>query len=67
MTVMDRYAHQTAHDERSVELYREIERLDWDEGNDFLLLKSGGDGDNGEHLMYLLDRCFELRDHKERQ
>lgn len=44
-------------DPRSVELYRKLAQLDWDHGDRFCF-KSGGDGDNGEHLMDLLDIHF---------
>src|SRR5574343_331977 len=47
------------HDQRSIEIYNFIEKLDFKEGEDFFCFKSGGEGDNGEHLMYLLDMYFE--------
>lgn len=52
------------HHPKSIELYKVIEKLDWDYGNDYFCWKSGGDGDNGEHLMYLLDIHFEKQDAK---
>lgn len=39
-------------------LYKRIDTLDFANG-DVFYFKSGGDGDNGEHLMYLLDIIFE--------
>ncbi len=51
-----------AHHFRSVELVKDIKELDYKFGNDFLCIKTGGDGDNGEHLMYLLDIYFENKD-----
>lgn len=47
------------HHPKSVKLYKEIERIDFKYGGDSFGFKSGGDGDNGEHLMYLLDIYFE--------
>jgi hypothetical protein len=49
------------HHPESVELYKKLEKLDMENG-DVFGFKSGGDGDNGEHLMYLLDIVFEERD-----
>lgn len=49
------------HDDRSVRLYEFISELDFNEG-DFFGFKSGGDGDNGEILMYLIDCYFEKAD-----
>lgn len=54
-----RWENGVAHEPRSIEIYKAIERLDLEEGDDFFCFKSGGDGDNGEHLMYLLDLFFE--------
>jgi len=58
MTLNERYERGLPHDARSVELFKFIEKLDFEEGSDFFCFKSGGDGDNGEHLMYLLDVYF---------
>lgn len=50
------------HHPKSKDLYREIALLDFNQGDDFFCFKSGGDGDNGEHLMNLLDIYFERKD-----
>jgi len=50
------------HHPKSEELYAEIAHLDFKYGDDRFCFKSGGDGDNGEHLMYLLDIYFEQKD-----
>ena len=55
-----RWEEGVPHDHRSVALYRAIAALDWADGGDYFKFKSGGDGDNGEHLMYLLDIFFAL-------
>lgn len=50
------------HHPKSEELVRTIAELDFDYGGDHFCFKIGGDGDNGEHLMYLLDIHFEQKD-----
>lgn len=47
------------HDSRSIELAYSIRDLDTEDQMD---LKFGGDGDNGEILLYLLDMHFERED-----
>jgi hypothetical protein len=42
------------HHEKSIELYKFIAKVDFDQCNDSFCFKSGGDGDNGELLMYML-------------
>ena len=61
-----RWEKGTPHHPRSVALYKSIEELDWKFGGDFFCFKSGGDGDNGEHLMYLMDIHFETEDKKKK-
>lgn len=60
-----RWEKGTPHHHESIDLYRKIEAVDFKLGGDHLVLKSGGDGDNGEHLMYLMDIIFEARDNGE--
>ena len=43
----------------SVALVETLKLLDFEVGGDAMCLKTGGDGDNGEHLMYLLDMINE--------
>lgn len=57
-----RWEESIEHDNRSVELYKFISNYDFKNCNDFFGFKSGGDGDNGEHLMYLLDEYFANKD-----
>ena len=52
------------HHPDSEKLFKEIKELDWKYNDDNCCWKSGGDGDNGEELMYLLDMLFERRDEK---
>ena len=49
------------HHPKSQEIYRFISELDFANGDAFVF-KSGGDGDNGELLMDLLDCYFARQD-----
>lgn len=62
MTIGERWEKGIPHDKRSVELYRQIAEIDWEQLSDSFCFKSGGDGDNGENLMYILDVYFENTD-----
>lgn len=57
-----RWEEDIPHHPRSEELFESIAALDWEYGGDYFCWKSGGDGDNGEHLMYILDIYFEMKD-----
>jgi hypothetical protein len=59
-----RWLARKPHDVRSVELFKSISNLDFFHGGDYFRWTYGGDGDNGEHLMYLLDMHFEMEDAK---
>lgn len=50
------------HHPESIRLMKAIECLDLAFGDDYFCWKTGGDGDNGEILMYLLDIYFEAKD-----
>lgn len=60
-----RWENGIEHDERSMEIYKFIGEYDFKLAGDFFRFKSGGDGDNGEHLMYLLDEYFANKDEEE--
>ena len=62
LTITERWERGLPHDPRSIALYKSIADIDYKEGGDSFCLKSGGDGDNGEHLMYLCDIHFERKD-----
>lgn len=47
------------HHPMSEEIIKAISQLDFIYGSDSLQLEVGGDGDNGEHMMYLADMYFE--------
>lgn len=49
------------HHPKSIELFKFIEKLDFENG-DYFRFKSGGDGDNGEFLMQLFDEYFEIKE-----
>lgn len=63
VTIRQRWEQGIPHDPRSVELYRAIAQIDFEENDDHFCWKSGGDGDNGEALMYLLDVYFSRLSH----
>ena len=57
--INQRWASGTPHHPKSEEIMRRIDQLDWALLNGYFDFKTGGDGDNGEQLMYLLDIFFE--------
>lgn len=65
LTITQRWEQGVPHDPRSVEIYKAIEKIDFEECGDSFCFKSGGDGDNGETLMYLLDMHFADQDARE--
>ena len=50
------------HHPNSLKLMEHLIELDFAYLNDYFCWKMGGDGDNGESLMYLMDIFFELQD-----
>lgn len=46
------------HDPRSIEIFKAIAKIDFEIGGDYFCWKHGGDGDNGEHLLFELDIYF---------
>ncbi len=50
------------HDPRSEKIARALGEIDFEVLGDSLCLKFGGDGDNGEQMMFALDIYFELLD-----
>lgn len=63
----DRWEQGLDHDERSEALYGFIAEYDGKFADDSLALRSGGDGDNGEALMYLLDEYFAALDSEQKK
>jgi len=60
--INERWEKGIPHDPRSEELYQALAKIDWEQGGDSMGFKCGGDGDNGESLMYLLDIYFETKE-----
>jgi hypothetical protein len=58
-TVDERWEQGIEHDPRSVAIFEGIRKIDFEECQDYFCWKAGGDGDNGEELMYQLDVYFE--------
>jgi len=52
------------HHPKSMTLMEKLKNVDYVFGGDLFYWKTGGDGDNGEHLMYELDIIFEEEDRK---
>jgi len=57
-----RWEQGVPHHPESVRLIKEIDELDWKYLKGYFDFKIGGDGDNGETLMFLLDMIFERRE-----
>lgn len=53
------------HHTKSEELMTALMRIDFKHGDDYFCWKRGGDGDNGETLMYEMDIYFECLDNRE--
>jgi hypothetical protein len=60
--VNTRWEQGVAHDPRSEEIVRWIADYDFKFCDDHFCWKVGGDGDNGEALMYELDEYFAAKD-----
>lgn len=62
LTELNRWEDGIDHHPMSNRLVRFMADHDFNDYNDSLCIKVGGDGDNGEHLMYLMDAFFEMLD-----
>ncbi len=51
------------HHSKTINLMEHLKVLDFEINDDYFYFKTGGDGDNGEALMYLLDMFFEMEDY----
>ena len=60
-----RWEKGTPHHPKAAELMRFVSEFDFALARDYFCWKTGGDGDNGEILMYELDVFFELQDARE--
>lgn len=54
-----RWDYGIEHHPKAVELMRFLMKYDWEEMDDSLGWSVGGDGDNGENLLYALSVYFE--------
>lgn len=57
--LVNRWENGIEHHPESEKLYKRLAELDYHYNQDGFCFKSGGDGDNGESLMYLLDMYFD--------
>lgn len=60
----DRWSRGIPHNPKSEELVRRIADIDFYCFGDYFNFKIGGDGDNGETLMYMLDIYFDEQEKK---
>jgi len=60
--ITKRWEKGTPHHSEALKLAKALGELDWAFGGDYFCFKFGGDGDNGEHLLYLLDIYFEAKE-----
>jgi hypothetical protein len=61
----DRWSKGIPHNPKSIELMERIAEIDFHLFNDYFMFKMGGDGDNGETLMYMLDIYFDEQEKKD--
>lgn len=61
----DRWPEGIDHHPKSEEIVNALSEIDFEFFNDYFCWKLGGDGDNGESLMYQLDIWFDLQDAKQ--
>ena len=62
LTKKDRWGQGIPHHPKSVRLMNFLMEHDFNDYGDYFCWKSGGDGDNGEALMYQLDAFFEAEE-----
>lgn len=63
-TKIDRWSSGTEHHPMSIRLMKFLSEHDFKDYNDYFCFKTGGDGDNGETLMFQMDAFFETIDAK---
>ncbi len=62
LDINNRWESGIEHHSQTYNLMEHLKSLDFEINNDYFCFKTGGDGDNGEQLMYLLDMFFEMKD-----
>lgn len=60
--ITKRWEQGLSHHPKSEAIFQILKDVDWKYGDDYFCWKNGGDGDNGEQLMYELDIHFEQQD-----
>jgi hypothetical protein len=60
--VNKRWEQGTPHHPESIKIAEALRKIDWASTSPILDLEFGGDGDNGEALLFMLDIYFECRD-----
>lgn len=65
LDINKRWEAGTPHHPKSEALYKLIDAIDFKLNGDSLGLTAGGDGDNGESLMYALDIVHDAEDNDE--
>jgi hypothetical protein len=58
-TAEQRWEEGIPHHPKSIAIYKAISHADFEHGDDYFGWRAGGDGDNGERLMYTLDIAIE--------
>lgn len=54
----DRWSEGVDHEPESIELVKRIAEMDFHHFEDYFCFKTGGDGDNGETLAYMIDELI---------
>lgn len=67
LTKKDRWGEGIEHHPKSLQLMKFMTEHDFHDFGDYFGWKMGGDGDNGESVMYQMDAFFELLDVKKEQ
>jgi len=65
LTTLKRWENGIGHHPKSIRLMMFLEEHDFNDYDDYFCWKSGGDGDNGEALMFEMDAFFEMLDKRE--
>lgn len=60
VTDLNRWEEGIEHHPMSLRLMQFLSTHDFNDYNDYFCWKMGGDGDNGESLMYQMDAFFEM-------
>lgn len=66
-SIIRRWQSGRPHHPETQSLFASLRAIDEEWGGNFFNWKSGGDGDNGEHLMYEMDIHFESMDELRRE